>query len=81
LSNQPASNTDEPKTKLIEIAARLTDMEVGGARDAKLWLRAFRKNFRHIGASSGMHFEYESLGHADQVTDKALETIAKTKAA
>jgi hypothetical protein len=72
--------SEEPKTKLIEIAARLTDTEAQYGTVAE-WLRAFRKNYRHIAVSYGLTVKWLNLSDADKATEAALEPKADTKAA
>lgn len=79
--NPVTTNSDESARRtLIEIAARLTDREVGG-NGSSYWLRAFRKNFRHMAVTYGLTFAYPTLGGADVATDAALDSKAKTEAA
>lgn len=82
LSNQTSSaKTDEPLTKIIEIAARLTDLEFGTARYTTKWLRGFRRNYRHMAVTFGIPFNYVSLSDADAQTDKALDDKSEAQAA
>jgi hypothetical protein len=72
--------SEEPKSKLIEIAARLTDSEAQYGTVAD-WLRAFRKNYRHIAVSYGLTVKWLNLSDADKATDVALKPEADPKAA
>ena len=61
----------EPEVKLIEIAARLTDREAGHSTNTS-WLRAFRRNFRHLAVTYGLHFNHAHLSDAEKATDSDL---------
>ena len=64
--------SDDPRTTLLDIAARVTDNEARGG-DANDWLRLFRKNYRHIAATFGLHPGYFDLASAEQATAAAAE--------
>lgn len=71
------THSDESARRtLIEIAARLTDHETRG-NSTEVWLRAFRKNFRHVAVTYGMTFSYASLGVAERSTEAALDPKAE----
>jgi hypothetical protein len=63
---------DDPRNKLIEIAARLTDREAQHSSNA-IWLKAFRKNYRHLAVTFGLQFDVPGLGNAETKTDEALD--------
>ena len=79
MANLPAPSNDEARTKLVEIAARLADREAGADIDS--WLRAFRKNYRHMAVTFGQTFRYADLSSAEMATDAALDPQATGKAA
>ena len=82
MNNVPrhSHESDSPKTKLIEMAARVTDLETNAVNTAR-WLRAFRKNYRHMAVTFGTEFGYVDIREAESATDAALEAKPETKAA
>ncbi len=77
----PTNQSDESaRTRLIEIAARLTDRTAAGGSSAA-WLRAFRKNYRHIAVTYGLMFSHSDLDHFEKLTDAALDSKASPEAA
>jgi hypothetical protein len=82
LSNLPAPpQADGARTRLIEIAAKVTDMECSGSRNHVAWLRAFRRNYRHMAVTFGLNFNYVDLSDALSATDEALDAKADKQAA
>lgn len=61
----------DPRTRLIDIAARLTDNESMGG-DTADWLRNFRKNYRHMVATFGLAIGAVDLDQAERQTDASL---------
>lgn len=66
-----STTPEDPRTTLLDIAARLTDVEARGA-SVNDWLRLFRKNYRHIAATYGLHTGYLDLDSAEKGTAAAL---------
>lgn len=61
----------DPRTLLIDVAARLTDVESRGGETA-VWLRNFRKNYRHMAATFGLPLGAIDLDQAERQTDASI---------
>lgn len=61
----------DPRTLLIDVAARLTDVESRGG-DTSDWLRNFRKNYRHMAATFGLAVGAFDLDQAERQTDASI---------
>jgi hypothetical protein len=73
--NNAVPHRDEPKTRLIELAARITDLQTSASSTGH-WLRAFRRNYRHMAVTYGDRFDVPGNERADRETDEALSEKA-----